>query len=141
MKMKSGVKKEPKKKLTAKERKFVTEIVKGATKTEAYMKTYNTKGNKTTVHSEASRTASKPHVKHAIDSALELHGLTPEHAIKELKYIVDQNDEIGAKRLAIMNTLELHGWRKDERPQSVLQINNSFFSDVVPSKQEDVIDV
>lgn len=134
-------------KLTVKQQKFVAEAVKTGNNTQAYKTAYKPKtSNKHSLHRQAHEVSRKPQVQAAIDAALKLHGLTPEYAIGELAYIVGQNKEIGAKRLAIRDTLELHGWRKEERPQTTLQIHNAFFNETrlkepIEQNNDDVIDI
>lgn len=72
------------KRLTVKERKLVKGIVEGKTKTEAYIDAYDTKGHLPTVQAEASRTASKPHIKEAIELALQKQDLTIERIVQPL---------------------------------------------------------
>lgn len=130
--------------LTVKQKKFVAKVVNGKTKTDAYKEVYNpTTTKKESIYRQAHEVSKKPQVQQAINEALELHGLTPEVAIGELSKIVHQDEEIGAKRLAIKDVLELHGWRKDTRPQTTLQINNSFFTESRGREQVDseVLDV
>lgn len=58
------LKPKPQRQLTAKESKFVTNIVaEGMNKTEAYLDAYDHQGKRETAQQEASRTARKPQVK------------------------------------------------------------------------------
>lgn len=107
--------------------------------TKAAMKATGNKNPKSAAVT-ASRMLKRDNVQKAINDALEKRGATPEFAVNVLAEVAEQDKEIGARRLAAKDILELHGWRKDERPQATLQINNAFFSDVVSNKQ-DVIDV
>lgn len=117
-----------KSKLTDKQRKFVKAKVAGKNNIEAYkdagyavMESHN--ANKVNAH----KVAHMPTVQEAINEALEISGATPEFAVRQLKKIADQDDEMGAKRLASMNILELHGWNKADRPTMTLDIKNAFF--------------
>lgn len=96
-------------KLTHKQRVFVKSIVEGKSKKRAYIDAYNTNGHNPTVYAEASRTARLPQVRQAIDQALAAHELTPEYAIANLKHIAEQDKDLGAKRQACLDILELHG--------------------------------
>lgn len=116
------------KKLTIKEKKFIARKVAGDTNKEAYAAAGYSITQPSTVEVNASKLKNKPHIQQAIDDALALHNLTPEHAIGELAKIVNQDEEMGAKRLAIKDTLELHGWRKGESPDLQLNIKNAFFN-------------
>lgn len=113
-------------KLSTKEKKYVTAIVRGSTKQQAGLKA----GAKTPVAASkyANRMSKDVKIRQAIDEALAKADLTPEHAIMELKYIVDQNKEIGAKRLAIKDVLELHGYNAKSAKTTNLNINNGFFA-------------
>lgn len=116
-------------KLTPKERKFVNAKVKGLSQREAYKQAYNVQPT-TKIHTidrNASKVASRDRVTLAIEQALDANELTPEHAIKELKKIVDQDENPGAKRLAIKDVLELHGY-KAVTPKMSFNIDKGFFS-------------
>lgn len=115
-------------KLTIKEKKFAAAKVSGADNLEAYEKAgYSMDMKKTTMEVAASQIKSRPNVQLAIDAGLARAGLTPEYAIEQLAKIVAQDDELGAKRLAIKDTLELHGWNKADKPQVHLKIEGAFF--------------
>jgi len=117
-----------KRKLTAKERKFVNAKVKGMSNRKAYIEAYQPgTTNLATIDPNASRVAKKEQIQIAIQNALEAAELTPEHAIQELKKIVDQDTEMGAKRLAIKDVLELHGY-KAATPKMSFNIDKGFFS-------------
>lgn len=116
------------KKLTHKERLFVNAKVKGKTNRAAYMEAYEPKTkNLATIDPNASRIAKKEQVTTAIHEALESQKMTPEWAITHLKEIVEQNKEIGAKRLAIKDVLELHGYKSATINNNQLNIKNGFF--------------
>jgi phage terminase small subunit len=116
-------------KLTIKEKKFVAAKVSGKTNRDAFKEAgYSTNSNMNTLDVAASLVNHRPNVQAAIDAGLAKAGLTPEYAIEQLAKIVSQDDEMGAKRLAIKDTLELHGWNKAERPQVHLVVEGEFFS-------------
>lgn len=116
-------------KLTPKQRKFVVAKVQGKSNRQAYKEAYNVAPNTklSTIDPNASRVAKNEQVQAAIDEALKAHELTPEYAIKELKTIVDQNKEIGAKRLAIKDVLELHGYQAKSHNKVNISIDKGFF--------------
>lgn len=116
------------KKLTPKERKFVIGKVKGKTNVQAYLEAGYAPTTPDGMQVNASKINTKPRIQEAINKALELHGATPEWAVLQLKRVAEQDGEIGAKRLAAKDILELHGWNKAERPNNVLAINNAFFA-------------
>lgn len=115
--------------LTVKQRKFVAAKVAGKTNHAAYVDAGYKAKMLSTATSEGSKLLRKPSIQAAIDAALEFHGATPEFAVGRLKSIAAQEEEIGAARLAAKDILELHGWRKDERPQMSLSIKNAFFGE------------
>lgn len=118
-----------KQKLTIKEKKFVAAKIAGKTNRDAYREAgYSTNTNLATIDSAASAINTRPNIQAAIDAGLASAGLTPEYAIKELEKIVSQDDELGAKRLAIKDVLELHGWNKADRPQVHVKLEGSFFN-------------
>lgn len=125
-------------KLTVKQRKFVANKVSGMTNHEAYIKAGYSAPTLTTATSEGSKLHRKPSIQAAIDAALEYHEATPEFAVGRLKSIAAQDDEIGAARLASKDILELHGWRKDERPQVSLNIKQAFFTQSRSSRATNV---
>lgn len=115
-------------KLTIKEKKFVAAKVGGKTNRDAYKEAgYSTNSNTNTLDVAASMINRRPNVQAAIDSGLAKAGLTPEYAIEQLAKIVNQDEEFGAKRLAIKDVLELHGWNKTERPQVHVKFEGGFF--------------
>lgn len=131
-------------KLTVKQKKFVSEIVKGSkSQAKAYVDAGYSATTDNVARVEGSKLMKKPSIQMAIDKALEKTGATPEFAVQVLADVAEQTEEIGARRLAAKDILELHGWRKDTRPQTTLQINNSFFTESMASKQVDseVVDV
>lgn len=111
--------------LDLKQKRYVTARVRGASKQGAAL----IAGAKTPVAASqyANRMSKNVSVQQAIDNALELLEATPEFAVRRLKQIAEQDEEIGAARLASKDILELHGWRKNERPTVSLTVNNAFF--------------
>lgn len=111
--------------LDLKQKKYVTARVKGLGKRQAALQA----GAKTPVAASkyANRMSKNVNVQQAIDNALETQGATPEFAVAVLKAVADQQVEVGARRLAAKDILELHGWRKNERPTVSLTVNNAFF--------------
>lgn len=111
--------------LDIKQKKYVIARVQGASKQKAAM----IAGASTPVAASqyANRMSKNVSVQQAIDNALELTEATPEFAVRRLKQIAQQDEEIGAARLASKDILELHGWRKNERPTVSLTVNNAFF--------------
>lgn len=129
-----------KKKLSVRERKLAAAKVAGMTHVEAYKAAgYSTNSTEGAVRVNATRAVNRPHIQDAINEALELHGATPEWAVAQLKKVAAQDEEVGAKRLASKDILELHGWNKSERPTMQLQVKNAFFNS--GRNTEDVIDV
>lgn len=119
-----------KKKLTVKEKKLVAGIVSGDTQVRAYEKAGYAVGKSKSANAvNANKAVKRPHVQEAIDAALAKHGMTPEWAVQQLGKVAEQDKEIGAKRLAAKDILELHGWNKAERPTMSLKIDNAFFGD------------
>lgn len=115
-----------KKKLTMKERKFVKLKIQGKTNSDAYNGSYSPQ------KAEVARVAgsvvgSRPHVQQAIEDALQAQGMTPEWAVAQLKKVAEQDEELGAKRLAAKDALELMGWNKSHRPQVTLEVKSAFF--------------
>lgn len=129
-----------KKKLTVRERKLVINKVKGMKNADAYIQAGYSPGNTdNSLRVNASKTINKPHIQAAIEEALEAQGATPEWAVAQLKKVAEQDTEIGAKRLAAKDILELHGWNKTDRPTVQLQVKNAFFQG--GRKTDDIIDV
>lgn len=118
-----------KQKLTLRERKFVTAKVKGKTNAQAYLDAGYSPSTDNTMRVAGSVIKNRPHVQEAIETALEARHMTPEWAVGELKKVAEQDEELGAKRLAIKDSLELMGWKKNERPSMQLDIRNAFFGE------------
>lgn len=129
------------KKLNIREKKFVAYKVQGLTNAEAYVKAGYSAPKKITAQVQGSIKKNKPHIQQAIQEALDKQGLSPEWAVEQLGKVAAQDDEIGAKRLAAKDILELHGWNKAERPSMQLQVKNAFFGTGRQTDQRDVIDV
>lgn len=117
-----------KKRLTPKERKFAMAKVAGDTNLVAYKKAGYAPMKPESEAVAASVVNTKPHIQQAIQDALNLHEATPEFAVGRLKSIAEQEKEIGAARLASKDILELHGWRKEERPNLQVSVKNAFFN-------------
>lgn len=115
------------KKPTPKERAFIKGKIAGKTHAEAYLEAGYAPNSKEVMTVAGSNIAKRPHVQEAINKALELHGATPEWAVLQLKKVAEQDEEIGAKRLAAKDILELHGWNKNERPTVEIKFKNAFF--------------
>lgn len=114
--------------LTIKEQKFVAARISGKTNREAFREAGYSINKKQLVNDvSASMINTRPNVQAAIDAGLAKAGLTPEYAIEQLAKIVEQDDEMGAKRLAIKDVLELHGWNKADKPQVHVKIEGDFF--------------
>jgi phage terminase small subunit len=118
-----------KKKLNIKEKKLVKERISGKTQLQAYGDAGYSVKNKEAAQVNASVKFNKPHIQKAIDDALALHGATPEWAVGQLMKVAEQDKEVGAKRLASKDILELHGWNKADRPTVQIQIKDAFFSE------------
>lgn len=129
-----------KKKLTIKQKKFVKAKVEGKTNIEAYAEAGYSTNNKDVVKVESSRLKNRPHIQAAIEEALEINGATPEWAVRQLKKVAEQDDELGAKRLASKDILELHGWNKADRPTMQLDIKNAFFGNGRETGERKVVD-
>ena len=122
MKRQKGVK------LTIKEKKFAAAKAAGKTNREAYKDAgYSMGMKKETIDVAASNINRRPTIQKAIDEALAKHNLTPDYAVQQLAKIVEQDEEMGAKRLAIKDSLELMGYTKNERPQVHVSFEGSFF--------------
>lgn len=123
-------------KLTIKQKKFVANKIKGMNNDKAYVEAGYKATTKNVARVEGSKLLNKPNIQQAVEDALKANEMSPEYLIGKLKYVVDQNKEIGAKRLAIMDGLQLHGWRKDERPTVSLTVNQAFFGKGRESKEK-----
>lgn len=121
------------------EKKLAKAKVEGKDNITAYKEAgYSVTGNKEVDKVNASRAIKRPSVQALINEALEVHGATPEWAVAQLKHVAEQNKELGAKRLASKDILELHGWNKTEKPGLQLDIKNAFFGGA--RKVDNIID-
>lgn len=120
-------------KLTVKQRKFVAKKVAGATNAKAYKEAGYSSSSRAVAEVNASRLLKKDNIQKAIDDALEHHGATPEFAVGRLKVIAEQDKELGASRLASKDILELHGWKRGDKPTVVLDVKQAWFSEARPS--------
>ena len=127
------------KKLKPKEKKLVKAVVQGKSQAQAFAEAgYAVPKTENGLRVNASKKVNQPHIQQAINDALESQGATPEWAVAQMMKVAAQDDEMGAKRLAAMNILELHGWNKTERPQVQLQVKNAFFQN---GREKEIIDV
>lgn len=115
------------KKPTIKEKKFAKAKVEGKSNREAYREAGYAPLKPDTEKVAASVIKNRPHVQKLIDDALEAQGMTPEWAVAQLKKVAEQDEELGAKRLAAKDTLELMGWNKSQKPQITLEVKSAFF--------------
>ena len=129
------------KKLTLKERKYIKERVSGKTQKDAYKVAYSSNTNDKVIKAAAYKVEKRPHVQQAIEAALEAQGLTPEWAVAQLGKVAAQDEELGAKRLASKDILELHGWNKADRPNLQIDIKNAFFKSGRENNDEQVVDI
>lgn len=114
-------------KLNVRERKFVKAKVQGKSNLQAAAEAGYSVKNKEAAAVYASNVNTRPHIQEAINQALESQGATPEWAVAQMMKVAAQDEEMGAKRLAAMNILELHGWNKADRPTLELNIKNASF--------------
>lgn len=118
-------------KLTIKQKKFVANKVKGMKNAQAYKEAGYSSSSRAVAEVNSSRLLKQDNIQKAIDKALEFHEATPEFAVGRLKAIAEQNKELGASRLASKDLLELHGWKRGDRPTiSVTADNIGFFGNV-----------
>lgn len=116
--------------LSKKERTYIKEYVESGNGTQAALKAYDT-DDYNTAGAISSENLKKPRIQQAIDNALINEEATPEYAVKRVKNVADQeidNRSAPSVLKAANQILELHGWRKDERPQTKLQVNQFFTS-------------
>lgn len=112
-------------KLTAKQKVFVNTYIRTRNGTKSSLAVQPNQTYQSAAVT-ASRTLNNANVQQAIDNALMAQGATPEFAVSVLKEVADQKDEIGARRLAAKDILELHGWRKQDKPIIELQVSEFF---------------
>lgn len=113
--------------LTLKETKLVQAKVAGKTHEQAYHAAYNPAAPKATAVANTHKVLKRPHVQAAIAKALDYHQATPEYAVGVLKQVAEQDKEIGARRLAAKDLLELHGWNRGQKPSISIDVQNAFF--------------
>jgi phage terminase small subunit len=117
-----------KEKLTYKEKKFVLAKAKGLPDVKAMKAAgYGPNSADRTLQADAMKMKKRPRVQAAIEQALDNQGLTVEFAVEQIGKVARQDDEIGAKRLAAKDLLELHGWSKKDKPQVKIEFGGSFF--------------
>lgn len=109
--------------LTEKERTFAIEKAKGATATQAALKSYECSSLQS-AKAIGSQLMDKPKIREAIDSLMENEGLTRAYRVKKLKQFVDhRNPTIGIRALEMSLKLA------DEYPSNKVNITanaNSF---------------
>lgn len=117
-----------KRKLTRKQRAFITEYIKnGQNGVQAVLRAYDTSYD--TARAIASENLAKPNIKEAIEMALAKSEVTPEFAIGNIKKVATLTDENPTASLSANKLiLQLHGWKEGERPSTTLQIKNAFFN-------------
>ena len=123
--------------LSIKQKQFVAGKIAGKTNAKAYLDAGYSAHNLNTANANSSKLLNQHNIRQAIERALEHHGATPEYAVGVLKQVADQDKEIGARRLAAKDILELHGWQRGDRPTVSVEIGNAFFND---TRQTKVID-
>ena len=129
------------KKLTLKERKYIKARIGGKTQKDSYKDAYSSNSNDNVIKVAAHQVEKRPHVQQAIEAALAAQGLTPEWAVAQLGKVAGQDEELGAKRLASKDILELHGWNKAERPNLQIDIKNAFFKSGRERTNDQIIDI
>lgn len=132
------------KELNIRERRFVAAKAKGMTHVQAMKEAGYSVSNPRSSQVKASEKLRKPHIQQAIEDALQMHGASPEFAVLQLKKVAEQDSELGAKRLASKDILELHGWSKTERPSMHIEFSGNFFNSArnneARSERQDVIE-
>lgn len=128
-----------KKELNIREKRFVAAKVRGLKHLDAMKEAGYTVGKKQTAMVRASQKMAEPHIQIAIRDALAISGATPEFAVKQLVKVAEQDEELGAKRLASKDILELHGWNKADRPTMNIEFSGNFFNEARSDTRE-VID-
>jgi len=114
------------KKPTIKQKKFVAEYVKTGNATKSALKAYDTT-DLSTAAAIGSENIRKPAVQQAIEQALTFHEATPEFAVGRVKKIAEQDKELNTSLNASKTILELHGWRKESKPNLTLDVKQAFF--------------
>jgi phage terminase small subunit len=126
--------KKSRKKLSVKERKFIASKIKGASSVQAYKDAGYAIMSPEAMQTEATRINKRESIQLAIDQALAKHEMTPDVAVHELSKIVKQDKELGAKRLAIKDVLELHGYKTGQSPTISLDIKSAWFNVARPTE-------
>lgn len=109
--------------------KFVAEYIRNGgngTRAVKKIKPHTTRGGAAVT---STRLLKDRNIAKAIEDALRDLEATPEFAVAQLKKVAEQDEELGAKRLASKDILELHGWRKNDKPIITLDIQNGFFGE------------
>lgn len=111
-------------------KKFAAEYIKNNKNGTRAVQAIDKQADFGTASVRASRMLKDVKVQQAIEEALIKHEVTAEHAIKKVKAVSDMElDSKSASSILKASNLilELHGWRKDERPTTTLNIKNAFF--------------
>lgn len=101
-------------KLTPKRKKFARLVAKTGSKTEAYIQAFDVSDStlRSTIHQEASRTASIPAVKAEIERGFERNGLTFDDVLTIHKRNMTQDEHLPTSQRAVTDYYELTGHRK-----------------------------
>jgi hypothetical protein len=121
-------------KLTEKQHKMIVERTKDTTapkyeiiKRAGYQVDTTTQKGKQVASQIYGENMKKPEIQRRIDQALESQGATPEFAVSVLKSVANQEKEIGARRLAAKDILELNGYKSGNSGKVELNIDKGFF--------------
>lgn len=114
---------------TIKERKFAKAKVEDKPDIQAYREAGYALSTPVGDRVNAHKVAKREVVQKLIEDSLRARGLTPDWAVEQLAKVAEQDEEMGAKRLATMNILELHGWNKAEKPTMRLELKGSFYNE------------
>lgn len=125
-----------KKELNFREKRFVAAKVKGLKHVEALKEAGYQVSTKKTAVVKASQKLKEPHIQAAIRDALAISGATPEFAVKQLVKVAEQDEELGAKRLASKDILELHGWNKADKPSMNIEFSGNFFNEARQDRRD-----
>jgi len=98
----------PKSKLTLKQTKFIAEYVKDGNATRAVREAYPNAKSEGAMRAMASENLTKPNIQKQIKVVLDEAGLTPELLIKELKKLIEGDDN-SSKNKAIRTAAEIMG--------------------------------
>ncbi len=107
--------------LTPKRKKFARLVVKTGSKTKAYRAAFDVGPNTlpSTVHEEASRTASIPQVKNEIERLFERNGLSFDDVTRLHERNMSQDKHLPTSQKAITDYYELTGRKKAAQSNSV----------------------